>query len=520
MSYAYEQSAPRTSSTAAYATPSLDASRAAATVGDRLPVVEFEQRTEGEALRLRRALADLRSSLESADKEVIVLLEEWQEALDDCDSCEAHIAKLQDRIRYQEIRLRELREVAASCFRKVSLRMTGAAQEVHIQSAPFVTIEHQQALQLQCWLLEGRSRWREVRVALSGGQLIYTRLTRSAFTRRKRHVQVAVDLAWIDGASADGDVLVGTSCCGVEPRWQWSIRLSAAGRDQLKRDVLVFCCETEAGMGFWANEINALKGRPPAPAAAARPAPRSAAADASLPTPTAFIDSLLGGGDNGLGLYRARSAPPPLNSPMAVAPASRSRFNRLDVRGEAPDKDARLPIDTADVEPLPLGAERAYGGLPPTTPVAGAGLRRGDVGDLDARVAARPPAADDLPTGGGMRVLDATPSSGRPAFPPSAGAARRSAPDLPLPPGGGMPRSPGSAGRVGMPPPPLAGLPSAGRGRGGRGSGPPRSPGASPNSSFRGSGSFRGPPGTPGGGRGMARGGGAPSRPFRASPPS
>ena len=306
-------------------------------MGDRLPVVEFEQRTEGEALRLRRALADLRSSLESADKEVIVLLEEWQEALDDCDSCEAHIAKLQDRIRYQEIRLRELREVAASCFRKVSLRMTGAAQEVHIQSAPFVTIEHQQALQLQCWLLEGRSRWREVRVALSGGQLIYTRLTRSAFTRRKRHVQVAVDLAWIDGASADGDVLVGTSLWGGATL-AVSIRLSAAGRDQLKRDVLVFCCETEAGMGFWANEINALKGRPPAPAARA---PRAAVGGGGCVPPDAD------------GLHRQprrwrqrprplpRAAPPPLNSPMAVAPASRSRFNRLDVRGEAPDKDAR-----------------------------------------------------------------------------------------------------------------------------------------------------------------------------------
>ena len=45
----------------------------------------------------------------------------------------------------------------------------------------------------------------------------YTRQTRSVLTRRTSRVQVALNLEWIDEARADGDVIVTSGCCGVEP---------------------------------------------------------------------------------------------------------------------------------------------------------------------------------------------------------------------------------------------------------------------------------------------------------------
>lgn len=426
--------------------------------------------SSGEALRLRTALVSLKDSLETTDRDVIVLLEEWQEALDDCDTCEAHIAKLSERIREQDERLRELRQTAADCFRKVSLRLTGAAHDVHIQTAPFVTIQHQQALQLQCWLLEGRS-WREVRLALTGGQLVYTKHTRSVYTGRKRQVQVVLELDWIDGASVDGDVLIRTSCCGIDPRWQWSCHLSAAGREIVRRDALVFCCETEAGMDFWVRELYTAKGM--VQPAALLDGPKVRRPQHVAYNPSVLLDELSAGRHGRLGIDRPPRPGAPLHASPSSFASSRTRVGGLELQGHGLDKDARVPIDASNVAlhqaSMPWVVPPAGGGEGPEHDARMVGASRGPPGGK----------ADEVPTGSGGRQLPANPdlaslstaglsaSSDRPgAFPQRSSGDR---PDLSLPLGVSS-RSHGSfdaAGR-GMPPVMMGGR--------GRGMSPSRSP--------------------------------------------
>lgn len=219
--------------------------------------------SESDALRLRSQLLKLKKSLAATDRVVVDLIEEWQEALEECERCERKALKLRREADEQDLQLHEWRQTAAECFRQVSLKLSSEALNLHWHTAPFVAIEHQQALQLQCWLLDGRT-WRSVRLAIGGGALVYTRETRAVLPpRRARRVQVTVELDWIDEARADGDVIVTSGCCGVEPRWQWTCLLSPAGREICRRDAIVFCCETELGMDFWTRELHNAKGLPP-----------------------------------------------------------------------------------------------------------------------------------------------------------------------------------------------------------------------------------------------------------------
>lgn len=200
--------------------------------------------SESDALRLRHQLLRLKKSLADTDRVVVELIEDWQEALDECERCERRAIRLRREADEQELRLHEWRQTAAECFHQVSLKLSSEALNVHWHTAPFVAIEHQQALQLQCWLLDRRT-WRPVRLAIGGGCLTYSWSRRSIFTQRPTRVQVSVDLDWIDEARGDGDVIVTTGCCGVEPRWQWTCLLGPAGREVCRRDALVFSCETE-----------------------------------------------------------------------------------------------------------------------------------------------------------------------------------------------------------------------------------------------------------------------------------
>ena len=206
--------------------------------------------TENDALRLRNQLLALKKSLVDTDGIVVDLIEEWQEAIEECERCERKALQLRRAAEDYDLRLHEWQQTAAECFRQVSLKLHSEALNLHWHTAPFVAIEHQQALQLQCWLLEGR-RWVSVRLTVGGGALVYTRQTRAPLTRRTRSVEVTISLDWIDEARADGDVIVNAGCCAVEPRWQWTLVLSPAGREVCGRSMLVFNCETEIGMDFW-----------------------------------------------------------------------------------------------------------------------------------------------------------------------------------------------------------------------------------------------------------------------------
>ena len=158
---------------------------------------------------------------------VVDLVEEWQEALDEIDRCERRAIRLRREADEEELQLQEWRQTAAECFRQVQLKLSSEALNLHWHTAPFVAIEHQQALQLQCWMLESGG-WRKARLSIVGGALVYTLETRALFTRRARQLQVSIDLDWIDEARAEGDVIVSNGCCTVEPRWQWTCILGPA----------------------------------------------------------------------------------------------------------------------------------------------------------------------------------------------------------------------------------------------------------------------------------------------------
>lgn len=222
--------------------------------------------SEADALRLRKALRHLKSSLTVTDKEVVALIEEWQEALEEAERCEARSAKHRAQAEELDARMFEWRQTAAECFHQVSTKLSSAALDVHLHTAPFVAIDQQQALQLQCWLLEGRA-WKPIRLAIGNGYLVYTQTKKSLFTRRTRRVQVSLELSSIESARADGDVLLplGPCCSGVEARWQWTCVLGASGRALYnnRRELLVFSCESELGMLFWTRELHIAKGLPP-----------------------------------------------------------------------------------------------------------------------------------------------------------------------------------------------------------------------------------------------------------------
>ena len=202
------------------------------------PIAAVET-SESEALRLRKALRHLKDSLTTTDKDVRDDIEEWQEALEEAERCEKQAYKLRVKADELDVQMEEWRQTAAECFQRVSQKLTSAALDVHLHTAPFVTIDQQQALQLQCYLLEGRS-WVPIRLAIGNGCLTWTKHPKSPFTRRARRVQMSLDLSYIDAARADGDVLTQLSCCaGVEVRWQWTCLLSPGGRDICKRELLV-----------------------------------------------------------------------------------------------------------------------------------------------------------------------------------------------------------------------------------------------------------------------------------------
>ena len=107
---------------------------------------------QADALRLRRALHTLKGQLSVTDGEVIELLTEWQELLDSCDTCRSEAARHRSEAEALEMEAEEHRTNAELCFQSVNSKLSSAAHAVHLQTAPFVTIEHQQALQLQSWL--------------------------------------------------------------------------------------------------------------------------------------------------------------------------------------------------------------------------------------------------------------------------------------------------------------------------------------------------------------------------------
>ena len=216
---------------------------------------------EYDALRLRQALHSLRVSLQDKDKEVVELVKDWQEAVDECERCDRKAIKLRKLAEECDLRHEEWRSYAQECFLLVSQRLSMAAQ----LAAPFVMLEQQQALQLQCWLLARRG-WIPVRLTIGSGALTYTITSRSAVTRRTRKLQVAVPLEGVDSARIDGDILVHSGCCcGVEARWQWTCLLAATGREICQQPALVFACESESGMEFWARELHSAKQLPPPP---------------------------------------------------------------------------------------------------------------------------------------------------------------------------------------------------------------------------------------------------------------
>lgn len=244
---------------------------------------------ESDALRLRRALHSLKSTLTVTDDKVLDLLSDWQDALDEAEDCEGKARKHREDAEELDVQADDARSCAErsaprssplhlpctsrapplhlaryaeECFKEVSSKLSSAAYAVHMQTAPFVTIEHQQALQLQTWL-HHRGSWQAVRLTLNGGMLVYTKLSRSTFSRKMKKTQQQVrtspapplhlpcnhlptrhllptflttfpmwqlPVEWIDSAKADGDIFVGRGLCGIEARWQWRMALGAGGK--------------------------------------------------------------------------------------------------------------------------------------------------------------------------------------------------------------------------------------------------------------------------------------------------
>ena len=209
---------------------------------------------ESDALRLRRALHKLRINLENADSEVMEMLEEWQEEAEACEEKEQLAAKHQARADELDAEADEHRQRAAKLFQVVAAKLASTALTAHVQTAPFVHIEKQQALQLQCWVRHGK-RWLPVRLMVGDGHLTYTRVSRSFWTLRETVQQHSIGLKCIDMTRAEGNVLINTGLCSVEARWEWACLLSAEGRQQFQSDKLVFGAETEAAMHFWAREV-------------------------------------------------------------------------------------------------------------------------------------------------------------------------------------------------------------------------------------------------------------------------
>ena len=213
---------------------------------------------ESDALRLRRALQRLRLNLQEADKEVVELLEEWQEEAEACEEKEQSAANHQARADELDAEADEHRQRAAYLFQVVAAKLASTALTAHVQTAPFVHLEHQQALQLQCWVRLGK-RWLPVRLKVGDGHLTYTRVSRSFWTRREIVQQLSIGLDRIDSTHEDGERLINTGMCSVEARWQWACFLSAEGRQQFQSDKLVFGAETEAAMRFWAREVDVAR---------------------------------------------------------------------------------------------------------------------------------------------------------------------------------------------------------------------------------------------------------------------
>ena len=227
-----------------------------------------------------------------------------REALEECEKCERKAQRCRREAEEQDLKWHEWRQTAAECFRQVSLKLSSEALNVHWHTAPFVAIESQQALQLQCWLLEGR-RWVSVRLTIGGGALVYTRQTRSVLTRRTSRVQVALNLEWIDEARADGDVIVTSGCCGVEPRWRGR---ASSGRRAVSSAAATSSSSAARRSSAWTfGRASFIRPR----AAAASPC------DLAVPPPSRYADAAAdahGGGD-GRRADRGRQGcrrPPPL----------------------------------------------------------------------------------------------------------------------------------------------------------------------------------------------------------------
>ena len=105
--------------------------------------------SSGEALRLRTALVSLKDSLETTDRDVIVLLEEWQEALEEAQDCEKKSAELRAKADELDMRVYEWRQTAADRFQQVSAKLSSAALDVHLHTASFVAVDQQQALRVK-----------------------------------------------------------------------------------------------------------------------------------------------------------------------------------------------------------------------------------------------------------------------------------------------------------------------------------------------------------------------------------
>lgn len=403
--------------------------------------------TEADALRLRKALRHLKSSLTLTDKEVVALIEEWQEALEEAEQCETRSAKFRAQADELDKRVAEWRQTAAECFKRVSVKLSSAALDVHLVSAPFVAIDQQQALQLQCWLLEGRT-WKPIRLAIGNGRLVYSQQLKSMLTRRTRRVQVSLELASIETARSDGDVLLPLGgCCGdVETRWQWTCFLSPAGRAvyNSKRSHLVFTCESELGMEFWVRELHAAKGLPP-------PATTGAALHThglvGGPAPPAAAQSALEAFTNNDAALQNTGATGSRVTPSPTGAAGAAGWNPTRLGGRLSDAFARTDG----------GKDRSARFPPPTTPHQGPGgaYRFPPPGSSDSSVPGRGPplatpvrlpppgaAGGAMSTGGGritvppvMVPSPASPSLGPSTMPPPGfvgGASPGPAPDKAL----------------------------------------------------------------------------------------
>ena len=201
---------------------------------------------EADTMRLRHALHHLHLHLREADSEVKELIKNYEKTIHLAEKDERRAMKLREEANECDADADWHRRKAWYLLQLISSKLASTAMNMHVQTAPFVQIEHQQALQLQCWLLEGR-RWRQVRIKVGDGLLVHTRVARAAFSRRRILKQMSIELSWIEATRADGDVIIKTGPCSVEPRWQWTCLLSPAGKQACKKEELVFCCETVCG---------------------------------------------------------------------------------------------------------------------------------------------------------------------------------------------------------------------------------------------------------------------------------